>query len=83
MFTDARPPVYPTEAQQRRWRGVVMLKITVDQRGRVVDVVVADSSGHAAFDASAVRAARTWRGRPALRDGKPFRSTWNQPVRFE
>ncbi|MCA9179194.1 MAG: TonB family protein [Planctomycetales bacterium] len=83
VFTDARPPVFPTEARRHGWSGTVMLTITVDERGQVTDVQVRRSSGYPALDASAVRAVKTWRGRPATRDGVPYLSQWNKPIRFE
>lgn len=82
-FTNARPPIYPDEAVAQRWRGVVLLTLTVSERGQVVEVKVAKSSGYPGLDAAAVRAVRTWSGRPATRNGKPFRSQWNKPIRFE
>lgn len=83
VFVDARPPAVPSEARRRGWRGVVMLMITVDERGLVTEVELLKSSGHVALDNAAVQAVRRWRGRPAMRGGTPFKSTWKKPIRFE
>ncbi len=83
VFTSARPPVFPSEARRHGWRGVVLLMITVDELGAVKSVDVVETSGHATLDAAAVRAVRTWRGRPATRDGVPYESRWKKPIRFE
>ena len=83
VFTSARPPVFPTEARQHGWRGSVVLMLTVAVDGRVTQVEVVESSGYATLDAAAVRAVRTWRGRPATRDGVPYQSKWKKPIRFE
>jgi protein TonB len=75
-----RPPVYPREAVLRGERGVVVLVIHVSERGVWAGSEVAESSGHAALDQAAQEAVRSWRFRPALRDGRavPF----DMPMRF-
>ena len=83
VFIDPRPPVYPVEARRHGWIGTVELMITVSVDGIVTEVEVNRSSGHHALDAAAVRAVRTWRGKPATRDGIPFQSKWKKPIRFQ
>ncbi len=48
---------YPPEAIAQGWEGEVRLLLTLDASGRVADVRVASSSGHAILDQAAVRAA--------------------------
>ena len=81
-FSNNRPPRYPQIAEQRRWEGVVMLRITIAADGRVTRVEVAESSGHAVLDAEAANTVRTWRGTPARRGGKPIETEELLPVRF-
>ncbi len=81
-FRGNRPPVYPAVAIARRLEGTVVLRLTVDASGRVADVEVVDSSGHAALDEAAVEAIRKWRGEPAQRDGRPVPSQQLLPVYF-
>ncbi|MBS0639707.1 MAG: energy transducer TonB [Proteobacteria bacterium] len=75
-----RPPVYPRESVARGDRGAVILIIHVSERGVSTGADVAQSSGHAALDRAALEAVRSWRFRPALKDGKavPF----DMPMRF-
>jgi TonB family protein len=65
-------PVYPEEAQRAGLEGLVVLKVEIDEQGRVGHVEVLRSLGHG-FDEAAVAAVRQWRFRPATRDGKPIK----------
>ncbi|HEU4538319.1 MAG TPA: TonB family protein, partial [Polyangiaceae bacterium] len=51
----------------------VVLAVTVSAEGKVTDVEVVSSGGHA-IDMAAVDAARHWEFRPATRDGRPMQS---------
>ncbi len=53
-------PAYPDEMRQTRLEGSVILDLRVDACGRVLDASVAESSGHASFDAAALAASRGW-----------------------
>ena len=81
-LSENRPPPYPPEAIARRLEGTVLLKLFIDERGKVVDVEVIRSSGHDVLDGAAVQAVRSWRGRPAYRRGKAVSSTETLPIRF-
>ena len=58
------------------------LAIDVDRDGGVVSVEVEKSSGHRLLDRAAVRAAKRWRFRPALKNGKPVAERYTRVVRF-
>lgn len=45
---------YPRVAERRRQQGVAQVRFTLDRQGRVLAVVLADSSGHPALDAEAI-----------------------------
>lgn len=75
-------PAYPSTSIRLREEGEVLCRLTIDADGRVVDVVVARSSGHARLDAAAVRAVRQWRFEPALRNGVAEATTATLPVVF-
>lgn len=81
-FTHNPPPTYPELARRNRWEGRVLLRLTIDETGRVTKVEIAQSSGHDVLDAAAANAVRQWRGRPAHRDGRPTSSIELLPVRF-
>jgi periplasmic protein TonB len=78
------PPTfdYPPESRRRGEQGTVSLLLRVDTEGRVVGVEVQASSGHPALDQAAQQAARRWRFRPAVRDGRPMEGTVRVPVSF-
>jgi protein TonB len=77
------PPVYPRVARRRNYQGAVVLDVLVTENGSVADIKIAQSSGHAILDRSAVKAVNGWRFKPATRGGRAL-ETWVQvPVRFE
>jgi|GEM_PF-582455 len=76
------PPVYPRDAIRRRLEGTVKLRVQVGVNGQVLSVVVAQSSGHAMLDESALTAIRSWKFSPMMRDGKAAASSALIPVRF-
>jgi len=53
--------IYPAESRQAREEGTVILRITVDARGRPTNVVVIKPSGHPRLDRAAIEGA--WRCR--------------------
>lgn len=77
-----RPPVYPREAIRRGLEGVVMLRVHIAASGRLENVEVAKSSGHAILDRTAKEAVSTWRGQPAEENGRPVGTVEILPVRF-
>ena len=82
-FASNRPPRFPERAKLKRWEGTVILKVDVDDAGRVTNVEVLRSSGYSILDAAAVNSVRSWRGTPAKRYGRPTPSTWNIPIQFK
>lgn len=79
------PPVYPRTA---RWLGInghVTLAIVVRADGTVTKtphVVTVNPTGQG-FAESALDAVRTWRFTPAIREGRPVKSTLTIDVEFE
>jgi len=63
--------VYPPELYQAGTTGAVGLRITIDENGDVADVIVDQSSGFPALDASAVKALYQFGFKPAEVDGVP------------
>ncbi|HXF82769.1 MAG TPA: energy transducer TonB [bacterium] len=63
-------------------QGRVVLKVLVRTDGTVAEVHIEMSSGHAALDDAALRAAYGWRFEPAARDGQPIEAWVLIPVRF-
>ncbi len=81
-FLGNRPPAYPVEAIRKRLEGTVLLRLYIDAAGRVEQVEVAETSGHAILDQSAVKAVRSWRGRPAHRGNLRVATVELLPVHF-
>jgi protein TonB len=74
-------PIYPEEAQRAGLEGLVVLRATIDERGRVGDLQVLRGLGRG-LDEAAVAAVRRWRFRPATRDGKPVKVVYVLSVYF-
>jgi protein TonB len=60
----------------------VTLLVQVDAEGRVLDLSVLGSSGHAALDESAARTVRRWLFEPARQGGQAVFSTVTVGITF-
>lgn len=76
------PPRYPVEAARQGIGGKVVLKISIDERGKPELVEIDRSSGHVELDEAALAAARNWQFEPAIKDGKAVVSQVRVPVDF-
>ena len=74
-------PDYPKMARQAEIEGVVLLKVTIDERGRVINVVVIKSDSEV-FNDAAIEAMRKWIFAPAEQSGNPVKATVTIPLRF-
>jgi len=73
VVSQAVPKVPPLLFElMRGMRRTGAIDVIIDERGTVEDVIVTQSV-NAAYDTLLVAAARTWRYRPALKDGVPVR----------
>jgi len=76
-------PRYPRTAEKRGLEGTVMLSVLVGIDGRVEQIHLDRSSGHAILDHEALRHVREqWRFRPATKDGRAIASWASVPVDF-
>jgi protein TonB len=73
-------PVYPELAIKARITGRVILQVTVDEDGNVVDIRVLQ--GHPILEGSAVSAVRQWKYSPTILDGEPVPVTATVTVIF-
>lgn len=76
-------PTYPARAERAGWQGLVVLRLWIDETGRVVRATIESSSGHAVLDRAALDAVRNWRFRPGTRAGRPALMDWVQRISFE
>ncbi|OYW05974.1 MAG: hypothetical protein B7Z61_04320 [Acidobacteria bacterium 37-71-11] len=63
-------PVYPELARRARIQGAVVVEATIDRQGNVVDTRLVRNLSLGCGEA-VVEALRSWKYRPATRDGKP------------
>jgi TonB family protein len=63
--------------------GRVVVGVFVDTEGRVQDLRIAETSGHAPLDQAALRVARAYRFTPALKGGDPVALWMAIPLTFE
>lgn len=78
---DAPAPRYPELARKLGRDGLVVLQAVIDRQGRVQEVQVLRGAPFGMTEA-AVEAVRTWRFRPATRDGEPVAVYYQLTVRF-
>ncbi|MFL1781340.1 Energy transducer TonB [Candidatus Hepatincolaceae symbiont of Richtersius coronifer] len=62
--SDNSLPFYPLIARTNRWEGQVIIKATVDEKGKIIEVLVEKSSGYTVLDNSAIKAIKSWRIKP-------------------
>jgi periplasmic protein TonB len=75
-------PRYPDSARRRGIEGTVIVKAYVTEQGRVEQVQVEQSAGHADLDQAAVEAVGRWRFQPARRGRQPIAMWVSIPVKF-
>lgn len=83
LASHANPrPVYPELARRRGQEGLVQLLAHVDDKGGLLELAVAKSSGFPLLDEAALKAVRKWRFRPGMAYGRPVGGTVVIPVEF-
>lgn len=76
-------PVYPALARRMGEEGKTVLRVELDENGRVASARVVSSSGSSRLDGAALAAVKNWQCNPAQRDGKPVNAVAMQPFSFE
>jgi len=76
------PPLYPLSARRAGREGRTVLLVALSATGDCVEVRVAESSGTASLDESAIAAVKTWRFHPAIRGNQPVAVTLRVPIQF-
>lgn len=85
VATNAEPPFsYPPELYEEHVEGSVVLRLYIDETGRVIpdSTSIAEGSGYPAFDSAAVAGVGGLTFAPARRDGTPVATAFLQPVHF-
>ena len=81
-FLHREMPVYPIMARKLGREGKVVLKLTIDENGNLLDIEVLDREGYG-FTEAAVEAVKKSTFLPAEKDGKPITSRALLPIRFQ
>jgi len=76
-------PLYPQEAREKGYQGEALLRVEVLLNGRVGQIEVKRSSGHAMLDRSALTAVKQWRFIPAKKGKNPVPLWVNIPIKFQ
>lgn len=80
-FNHREMPVYPLLARRLGKEGRVLLRLTIDERGRLLNLEVLEGAGHG-FTESAVEAVKKSSFVPAKREGKAIPSRALLPIKF-
>ncbi len=73
---------YPALARQAEIEGIVVLKVTVNERGRVIGRPVVLRTDAAMFNNAAIEAVMQWEFEPAEQSGNPVKATITIPLQF-
>jgi protein TonB len=83
LYKQNTAPPYPRKARRLGYEGIVMLKVLIDESGRVDDLMVLQSSGHPVLDRAAASAVRKWLFEPGTEGGIKKKMWVKIPVRFD
>jgi protein TonB len=75
-------PVYPQASRSLGEQGQVRLRVHVNTDGTVLELAVAQSSGHERLDKAALSAVRAWRFQPAQRQAQQADAWVLVPISF-
>jgi len=83
VYKQNNSPRYPLRARRMGYEGLVMLKVLVDENGRVNDLELLQSSGYAILDKAALSSVKKWMFVPGTEGGKKKKMWVKIPIRFE
>ena len=81
-YRDTPKPAYPESARREGREGRVLLRVLVDDQGRIKQVEINSSSGSDALDRAAAEGIKRWRFHPARYGDKPVETWLRIPVEF-
>jgi protein TonB len=76
------PPTYPSVSRRLGEEGKLVLRVELDEDGRVSAASIVESSNYIRLDEAALKVVKTWRCNPALRNGEPVKAIALQPFNF-
>ena len=83
LYKQNTAPPYPRKARRLGYEGLVMLKVLINETGRVDDLTVIKSSGHTVLDHAALSAVKKWLFEPGTEGGIKKKMWVKIPVRFD
>lgn len=75
-------PTYPAISRRMGEEGKLVLRVELDENGRIDDAKVINSSGYERLDSAALTAVKSWQCNPSMRNGQPVRAVALQPFNF-
>jgi protein TonB len=81
QFLHREMPVYPLMARRLGREGRVLLRLTIDENGKLLNIEVLERAGFG-FTEAAIEAVKKSTFRPAVQDGRPVMSKALLPVKF-
>ena len=76
------PPEYPAISRRMGEEGKLVLRVELDEAGRIDTAKIISSSGYERLDNAALTAVKNWQCNPSLRNGQPVRAVALQPFNF-
>jgi TonB family protein len=76
-------PAYPEVARRMRYSGTAVLRILVDETGRVAEAEPEGAPARKEFLAAAIKAVRTWTYSPATKNGVPVKTRITVQIVFQ
>jgi protein TonB len=83
LYKQNTSPPYPQKARRLGYEGIVMLKVLIDENGRVDNLAVLKSSGYDILDRSALFAVKNWLFEPGTEGGIKKKMWVKIPIRFQ
>ena len=75
-------PKYPREALKGGKTGFVTVRLTVDEKGRVISAIIEESRPPRIFDAAAIQAVLKWKFKPRVIDGVAVKQVGLTTIEF-
>lgn len=76
-------PAYPPELLARRIQATVVLRLKIGADGTVAEAAVHRTSGYEAMDQAALAGVKSWKFKPAMKNGKSVETIVRKPFTFE
>lgn len=83
LYRQNTSPSYPGKARRMGYEGTVMLKVLINENGRVDNLKVLQSSGYAILDRTALSTVKKWLFEPGTEGGIKKKMWVKIPIRFQ